>query len=126
MTNVTPGGWTKGQQLMKLTIEFLDGTTVEYWVIKDSISQYSYLSDIGMFNFTEYKSVEDGDELNGMFHGGAALETPHYIPISTIKDISYSADILFGGDAILNIWYGPDEQDGYVVASEYWIENLVA
>ena len=121
----TASGFEKCQQLIKMTVTFRDETVMNYWVIKGSISVWSYVSDIQQFSFHEYQSVDEGDEHNGMFHGGCALVVSHFIPIDTIKDVAQSPDYLFAGEGVLYIWRHEDDSDNFVVADESWVENLV-
>ena len=123
--DITESGFKKCQQLQKMTVTFRDGTVAEYWVIKGSIGTWNYNPDIGQFSFDEYKSIDDGDEFAGMFHGGGAWYAPHFIPIDDIRDVAQYPDYLFAGEGILYIWRHEDDTENYVIAGEEWVGNLV-
>jgi hypothetical protein len=123
--DVTKSGFKKCQHLQKLVIKFRDETESEYWVIKGSIYDYSYNTETGMFRFYEYKSIDEGDEFNGMFHGGGAMHESHNIPIAIIKDVIQKPEQLFAGEGLLYIWRDPEDSKNFVVAAEEWVENLV-
>lgn len=123
--DVTKSGFKKCQHLQKLVIKFLDETESEYWIVKGSIFDYNYNTETGMFRFHEFKSIDDGDEFNGMFHGGGAMEESHNIPIAIIKDVIQKPEQLFAGEGLLYIWRDPEDSKNFVVAAEEWVENLV-
>jgi len=108
-----------------MTIIFRDNTETDYWVIRKSVGEFSYRKDIGQFIFVEYKSIDTGNEYDGMFHGGGALVVSHAIPIDVLKDVSQSPEYLFAGDSDLYIWRDEEDSNNFVVAGESWVENLV-
>ncbi len=125
--DVTKSGFKKCQKLIKMTVTFRDGTETEYWVMKGSVDTCNYvtINDIALFKFDEYKSVDEGNEFNGMFHGGGAAHTPHMIPTEAIRDVQQHPDYLFAGEGELYFWRDPEDGENFVVAGEEWVENLV-